>query len=216
MLESLTDDVTRIVETAGYLGVALLVAAESVIPPIPSELVLPLSGFVARRSQSSVLGMVVAATIGSVVGAWLLYAVSAAVGPDRLRGLVERRGRWLGVSTRDLERAERWFDRRAALAVAVGRCIPLIRSIVSVPAGVRRMPFIRFTVLTAIGSAVWNGVLIGMGAALGDQWHRVGDVVALVQVAVIVGAGSVLVTVVWRRTVRPRLISRAEARTPAQ
>ncbi len=207
MLDDLTDRVADVVEALGYLGVALLVALENVFPPIPSEVVLPLAGFVAGRGDASLPGMIAAATVGSVVGAWILYGIAAAVGPVRLRGFVVRHGKWFRLGERDLERAEEWFDRRSDAAVLIGRCIPLIRSIVSVPAGFRRMPFARFTVFTALGSLVWNAALIGAGAVLGDRWERVGDVVGLLQGAVIVAAVVLVAVIVWRRVLRPRLRS---------
>jgi membrane protein DedA with SNARE-associated domain len=205
MAGNLTDTVTSVVETLGYPGVALLVALESLFPPIPSEVVLPVAGFVAGRGDASLVGMIIAATVGSVVGSWVLYGVSAWVGPVRLHGFVARYGRWFRLQVHDLERAEDWFDRRAGAAVLLGRCVPLIRSLVSVPAGFRRMPFWRFTVLSAAGSLVWNVALVGAGALLGDRWEQVGDVVGLLQTAVIVGLVALVARFVWLRFLRPRL-----------
>ena len=205
MLDGLADWVTRVVETVGYVGVAALVALESVFPPIPSEIVLPLAGFVAGRGDASLIGMIVAATVGSVVGAWVLYGIAAAIGRHRLLRFVERYGRWFGVGADDVVRAEEWFDRRANVAVLVGRCVPLIRSLVSIPAGFRRMEPVRFTILTTIGSAVWNSALIGAGAILGDRWEQVGDYVSILQYAVV----SVIVLAVawfaWKRLIQPRI-----------
>jgi membrane protein DedA with SNARE-associated domain len=198
MLGDLANWVQDVINQFGYFGVALLVVIENVFPPIPSEIVLPFAGFVAQQgagaanaatdaaqSDTTVVGMMIAATIGSVVGALILYFVSAAIGPERLRGFVERFGKWFGVKSSDLVRAEEWFDRRSVAAVLVGRCVPLIRSIVSIPAGFRRMKLTSFVVLTAIGSAVWNIALIGAGAVLGDQWERVGEYVGVFQWLVI-------------------------------
>jgi len=198
MLGDLANWVQDVINQFGYLGVALLVVIENVFPPIPSEIVLPFAGFVAQQgasavnatadaaqSDTTVVGMMIAATVGSVVGALILYFVSAAIGPERLRGFVERFGKWFGVKSSDLVRAEEWFDRRSSAAVLVGRCVPLIRSIVSIPAGFRRMKLTSFVVLTAIGSAVWNIALIGAGAVLGDQWERVGEYVGVFQWLVI-------------------------------
>ena len=191
MLSNLASWVQDVIESLGYLGVALLVIAENLFPPIPSEIVLPFAGFVARRGDGSVIVMVVAATIGSVIGALVLYAIAAAIGPERIHTFVVRFGKWFGVKESDMVRAEEWFDRRSNAAVLVGRCVPLIRSLVSIPAGFRRMKFVPFITLTAVGSAVWNIALIGTGAALGDQWDRVGEYVGIFQwlvIAVIVGA----------------------------
>jgi membrane protein DedA with SNARE-associated domain len=205
MLDNLTEFVTDVVNTLGYPGVAGLVALENLFPPIPSEVILPLAGFVAGKGEASYLGMVLAATIGSVIGAWALYGIAAAIGPVRLDAFVTRFGRWFGLKPTDLRRAEEWFDRRAGAAVLVGRCIPLIRSIVSIPAGFRRMAIGRFTVLTALGSAVWNAALIGAGAILGDRWERVGSVVGLLQGVVVIVIVALLAWFVWVRFLRPRL-----------
>ena len=213
MLGDLANWVQDVINQFGYLGVALLVVIENVFPPIPSEIVLPFAGFVAQQSatadalnaaqsDTSVVGMMIAATIGSVIGALILYAISAAIGPERLRDFVERFGRWFGVKPSDLVRAEPWFDQRSAVAVLVGRCVPLIRSIVSIPAGFRRMKLTSFVVLTAIGSAVWNIALIGTGAVLGDQWERVGEYVGVFQWLVIATILILLVRFILTRVKR--------------
>ncbi len=217
MLGDLANWVQDVINQFGYFGVALLVVIENVFPPIPSEIVLPFAGFVAQQSASTanvaadaaqsdttVIGMMIAATVGSVVGALILYFVSAAIGPERLRAFVERFGKWFGVKSADLVRAEAWFDRRSTAAVLVGRCVPLIRSIVSIPAGFRRMKLTSFVMLTAIGSAVWNIALIGAGAVLGDQWERVGEFVGVFQWLVIVAVLLLLVRFVVSRLKKRR------------
>ena len=208
------DFVTDIVDRLGYLGVAFLVALENVFPPIPSEVVLPLAGFVAGRGDASLIGMILAATIGSTVGAWVLYGISSAIGPQRLHRFVVRYGRWFGLGAHDLQRAEEWFDRRSDIAVLLGRCVPLIRSIVSVPAGFRRMPFVRFTVLSTIGSLAWNSALIGAGAVLGERWEEVGDIVGLLQAAVVLGVIALAALVVWKKLIRPRLAAAGDLPLP--
>jgi membrane protein DedA with SNARE-associated domain len=204
MFEGLTDWVTQVVATLGYVGVALLVALENVFPPIPSEVVLPLAGFVAGRGDASLVGMLAAATGGSVVGAWVLYGISAAVGPQRLREFIARHARWLRVGQDDLTRAERWFDRRSDLAVLTGRCVPLIRSLVSVPAGFRRMPLLRFTAFTAAGSLVWNLALLGAGALLGGNWRRVGEAMDVLQAVLVAGAVAGVAWWSWTTWLQPR------------
>jgi membrane protein DedA with SNARE-associated domain len=199
VLSNLASWVQDVIESLGYLGVALLVIAENLFPPIPSEIVLPFAGFVARRGDGSVIVMVVASTIGSVIGALVLYAIAAAIGPERIHSFVVRFGKWFGVKESDMVRAEEWFDRRSNAAVLVGRCVPLIRSLVSIPAGFRRMKFVPFITLTAIGSAVWNIALIGAGAVLGDQWDRVGEFVGIFQWFVVAAIFGVILKFAWSK-----------------
>lgn len=185
MLSDIAAWVQDVIERLGAVGVALLVILENVFPPIPSEIVLPFAGFVAQRGDGSVIVMIFAATIGAVVGALILYGIAALIGPERLSTFIARFGRWFGVKPSDLQRAEQWFDRHAVAAVLLGRCVPLIRSVVSVPAGFRRMRIAPFLLYTAIGSIVWNTALIGAGAILGNQWDRVEPYVATLQWAVV-------------------------------
>jgi membrane protein DedA with SNARE-associated domain len=210
VLENLTNWATDIVERLGYLGVAMLVALENVFPPIPSEVVLGLAGYTASRGDAWVVGMVIAATIGSVVGAWILYGFSAAVGPVRLRAIIIRYGSWIGFGESDLDRAESWFDRRSRSAVLVCRCIPLIRSLISIPAGFRRMPLGAFTLFTLIGSLVWNTVLITAGYLLADQWEKVLEFTEPFQTLVVVLIGVLVVALVIRKVVLTKRARAAE------
>lgn len=211
MFDQLTEWVTEVVTALGYGGVAFLVALENLFPPIPSEVVLPLAGFVAGRGDAAVVGMIVAATIGSLVGAWALYLIAAAIGPARLHRLVGRYGKWFRIEEEDLARAESWFDRRGATAVLVCRCVPLIRSLVSIPAGFRRMPALRFTVLTMLGSLVWNTALISAGYALGERWEDVGDYVGYLQYALYLAIAGGLAWFAWRRFLCPAARERSGA-----
>jgi len=192
VLGDLASWVQDVIERLGAVGVALLVILENVFPPIPSEIVLPFAGFVAQRGDGSVVVMIFAATLGALVGALVLYGIAAVIGPERLAAFVARFGRWFGVKPADLVRAEQWFDRHAVAAVLLGRCVPLIRSIVSIPAGFRRMAITPFLLYTALGSLVWNTALIGAGAILGNQWERVEPYVATLQ-WVVVAAVALLV-----------------------
>lgn len=201
MLENLSDWAAGIVETVGYVGVALLVALESIFPPIPSELVLGLAGYTASRGDASMVGMIIAATIGSVVGAWTLYGFSAAVGPLRLRAVVIRYGAWIGFGESDLDRAEAWFDRRSRTAVLICRCVPLIRSLISIPAGFRRMPLGTFTAFTLIGSLVWNSTLVVSGYLLADHWDRMLAYTGPFQDVVLVVVGLLVVALIVRKVV---------------
>lgn len=201
MLETLTEWATAVVETLGYLGVAMLVALENVFPPIPSEVVLGLAGYTASRGDAWVVGMIIAATAGSVVGAWVLYGISAAIGPVRLRAILVRHGAWIGFGEADLARAEAWFDRRSRSAVLVCRCVPLIRSLISIPAGFRRMPLGAFTLFTLIGSLVWNTVLVTSGYLLADQWEHVLEFTEPFQTLVVIVIGLLVAASVIRSVI---------------
>ena len=203
MLSSLATWVQDVIEQLGYLGVALLVVLENVFPPIPSEIVLPFAGFVAQQGSDSVVLMILAATVGSVVGALIMYWIAAIIGDERLHAFTRRFGKWVQIREADLTRAEEWFDRHAMSAVLVGRCVPLIRSVVSIPAGFRRMKLIPYIAYTFLGSLVWNIALVGAGAVLGENWERVEPVVATFQWIVIVmilaGLARLAYVVVQRR-----------------
>lgn len=160
------------IESLGEVGVGALIALENIFPPIPSEIILPFAGFAASQGDVNLVLAWVAATIGALVGAFVLYGVGALIGLDRLHQLA--RTRWFFLfGEADLARGERFFDRHGAKVVLFGRCIPLVRSVVSVPAGVDRMPLARFALLTAIGSGVWNALFIGLGDAAGDNWEDI-------------------------------------------
>ncbi len=203
MLSNLTEWVTSVIETLGYVGVALLVALENLFPPIPSEVVLPFAGFVASDGDASLPGMIVAATIGSTAGALALYAIAGAIGPVRLKALTLHYGKWLRLSVKDVERAERWFDRRAVVAVLLGRCVPLIRSLVSVPAGFRRMPLPAFLLYTVIGSLIWNTGLIGAGFLLRERWEEIEPVMSVLQYIVVLAVLLAVAWFVWTRFLSP-------------
>lgn len=169
-LGGLTGWVAGVIDRLGETGVGLLVALESVVPPIPSEMVLAMAGYLAGEGRVNAVLVVVAATAGSVVSALLLYALGRAAGEDRLR-------RWLDrlplVDAEQLDRADRWFARYGQPAVLFGRMVPVVRSLVSIPAGASRMPPVRFAALTAAGSGAWNALFVGVGYALGSQWQQV-------------------------------------------
>lgn len=168
-LGGLTGWTASVIESLGELGVGLLVALENLLPPIPSEVVLSMAGYLAGAGRVNLVLVTIAATAGSVLGALALYWLGYALGEDRLR-------RWLDriplVDAEDLDKADRWFERHERSAVLFGRCAPVVRSLVSIPAGANRMPLGLFTLLTAIGSGVWNTIFVGGGYALGSRWQQ--------------------------------------------
>lgn len=153
----------------GYVGLALLLIAENLFPPIPSEVVLPLAGFLVGRGELGFWQALLASTFGSLAGALILYALGRYGG----RRLVLRYGRFLRVDEDGLDRADGWFRRYGDWVVLFARVVPFARSVVSIPAGVMKMPAIRFTAMTALGSLAWNTLLIGSGVVLGANWQRV-------------------------------------------
>lgn len=212
----LTDWVVSVIDAIGYVGVLLLTAIENIFPPIPSEVVLPAAGFSAAKGSANLWGMVLAATIGSVIGAWALYLAAASLGWTRIHLLAARHGRWLGVKPKDLDRAEAWFADRSTLAVLICRCVPLLRSLVSVPAGLHRMAPVPFTLYTAIGSAVWNTALIVAGYKLGASWERVGEIIGTFQYVVIAAFGAAAGWWIWTRFVSAEHRARRRAEELAE
>ncbi|MBB3045255.1 VTT domain-containing protein [Nocardioides soli] len=174
----------------GAPGVGVLLAVEAVFPPIPSEIVLPLAGFAANQGTFSLIAALAWATIGSMVGALLLYEAGRRFGRDRVLAI------WLRlplVDEHDFARTEAWFDEHGQKAVFFGRMVPLFRSLISIPAGTQRMPYGRFVLLTLAGSTLWNTAFILGGYLLGEEWHRIEEVAGWLQLAVVaavVAAGA--------------------------
>lgn len=165
--------VTGLLESLGYAGLVLLMFLENVFPPIPSELIMPLAGYTATRGQLAIAGVIVAGTAGSVLGALPLYWLGRRVGQDRLRTLAERHGRWLAVSPDEIDRASAWFARHGRWVILFGRLVPGVRSLISIPAGINRMPLVPFLLLTTLGSGVWTAILALLGYQLGSRFGEV-------------------------------------------
>ncbi|MEV6259871.1 DedA family protein [Streptomyces sp. NPDC051784] len=190
---------TGLVETLGGPGAGLAIALENLFPPLPSEVILPLTGFAAGQGVLSLPSALFWTTLGSVVGAVVLYWIGAAFGRERMRALWARLPL---VKESDLVRTEEWFGRHGTKAVFFGRMVPVFRSLISVPAGVERMPVPVFVTLTALGSLIWNSVLVMAGYWLGDRWDVVGDYVGLASKAVLALVAVAAVTWVVRRVRR--------------
>ena len=169
------DWILSVIQGFGLPGLAGLMILENVFPPIPSELVIPLAGFLAAQGLLPLLGAFLAATGGAVAGALFWYYAGRLVGRNRLRAFAARRGRWIGFTVSDLDAAERWFARHGDKVVLFGRMVPGIRTFVSIPAGLAGMPLPRFLALTAAGSAAWTALLLGAGYLLDANYERVAD-----------------------------------------
>ncbi len=192
--------VLDVIAALGYVGLALLLIAENLFPPIPSEVVLPLAGFLVGRGDLVFWQALLAATFGSVAGALILYALGRYGG----RKLVLRYGRFLHVDEEGLDRADGWFRRYGDWVVLFARVVPLARSVVSIPAGTMKMPAIRFTVLTALGSLAWNTLLIGAGVILGANWQVVETWVGSYSNVVLVVAALAVATLLVAHRLRKR------------
>jgi membrane protein DedA with SNARE-associated domain len=203
----MADWIRSVLEAWGPLGVGLLTAVETILPPIPSELILPLAGFVAREGAMNVVLAWAAATLGGVAGATLLYWLGAWLGYQRLRRLAGRR--WFVVaSRRDIDRGYALFLRHGSWIVAAARCVPVVRGVVSLPAGMTGMPLPKFLALTTAGTAVWNAAFIAAGWFLAEKWHRVdaytGPAALVVLGMIVVGLG-ILASRRHRERTRARL-----------
>lgn len=180
----------------GYFGVWFLIFFENVFPPIPSELILPLSGFFTTSTSLTLPGVIVAATVGSVTGAFILYGVGRLLSRERLMTFFGTRPmRLLGFKPDDIASAVDWFDRKGQVTVLICRCIPIVRSLISIPAGTAKMSVVKFSLYTLVGSAVWNTILCSLGAAAGSAWETVtaqaewvSDIVKYVIIALVVVA----------------------------
>ncbi len=192
-----------LMEKLGAPGAGLAVAAENLFPPLPSEVILPLAGFAASRGDLGLAAAIIFTTLGSVVGALALYGVGAGLGRNRTRALA---GKLPLVKVEDVDKAEDWFNRHGAKAVLIGRLVPVVRSLISVPAGVERLPVPLFVLLTTIGSGIWNTLLIVAGYQLGERWHVVESSVGVLQWVVLGGA---VAAVAWFVIVKLRARSSA-------
>ena len=201
-LASLASWTQNTLEGGGYPILAILVVLENLFPPIPSEIILPLAGYYVFQGTLSFAPAVLAATVGSLVGALVIYAVGRYGG----RPILERWGHLVRLKQRDLDRADAWFDKRARLFVFFGRLLPGLRSVVSVPAGLSEMPLGWFVGLTFVGSLLWNSLLIGAGSILGANWERVstvvGDATPIVLVAFVIACVATAIYYVRRRRTR--------------
>lgn len=180
-----------LMERLGGPGAGLAIAAENLFPPMPSEIILPLAGFTASQGSFSLAGAIAWTTAGSLAGALLLYTLGAVFGRERFRAVW---GKLPLVDLEDLDRTEAWFDKHGRKAIFFGRMIPIFRSLISIPAGIERMPVLVFSALTLAGSLIWNTIFVVAGYQLGENWHLVEGYAGLFQKVVIV---VVAVAVVW-------------------
>ena len=193
--------ITNLVDAGGYLGVVFLMFLENVFPPIPSELVMPLAGFATARGELSFAGVVAAGTLGSLLGALPLYGLGRWASEERLVRWADQYGRWLRISGADIHAADAWFDRHGGKAVFLGRLVPGVRSLISIPAGMAEMPLVPFLLYTTLGTAIWTAALAWAGRLLGDHYDRVATYVGPAS-WVVAGLLAVAAAVWWLRRKR--------------
>ncbi len=191
----MTDWVVRLIEQSGYLGVGFLMFLETVFPPIPSEVIMPVAGVSAANGRMNFALAVAAGTAGAMLGNIVWYLAARALGHDRLKPIVSRHGRWMTLSWRDVERAHGWFDRHGIAFVFLGRLIPTVRSLVSIPAGLLDMRFRNFLIASTLGTALWTALLAGAGFKLQENFDNVGEVIGPVSNLVL---ATLALSYVWR------------------
>jgi membrane protein DedA with SNARE-associated domain len=191
MLESITNTINSL----GYVGIALLMALENIIPPIPSELIMPLAGFTVTQGKLNFFSVVIAGTFGSVIGASPWYFVGKFWGLKRIKTIADRYGKWLTISGKDVQKAKDWFDRKGDIATALGRLVPGIRTYISVPAGISKMPILPFFFYSTLGSIVWVTFLTASGYLLGANYKLV--VIYLKPISILVLLVIIALSIYW-------------------
>jgi len=190
--------IIEVMNSYGYIGILLLIALENIFPPIPSEVILTFSGFLTTTSDATVIGVIIFSTIGSVVGAIVLYGIGLLLDVHRLEKIVDRWGHILRLTRKDIRKADAWFHKFGVWAVLVGRLVPLVRSLISIPAGMAHMNFGVFLLFTTIGSLIWNSILVNVGAAVGSSWSTIAGYMDTYSNVVVIILGVLFVLfVIW-------------------
>lgn len=198
---NIVDWAVKIMGAMGGPGVAFLLFLENVFPPIPSEVILPLAGVTVGTGTHSFLSILIWATLGGLAGAYLLYGLGYLFGADRVRWLCEKLPL---LEVEDFQNSVDWFDRHGRLGIFFGRMVPGVRSLISIPAGIYKMPLLQFTGLSLAGSAIWNALFIGLGTILGDNWHAIEPYTNVISNVVYVTIAALLLWFVLSRIRRNR------------
>ena len=186
ILSAINNWVQGLIASAGYPGLGLVMVLENLFPPIPSEIILPLAGYMTLRGHFTLVGVTAVGTLGSVAGALVLYGLGWWLDESRVRHLLGHYGRYAMLSEEDLDRALTWFNRYGEPTIFLARLVPIVRSLISVPAGLARMSIPRFIVFTALGTGLWSFFLAWAGRMLGANWSRAADFVSHYQNVVVV------------------------------
>ncbi len=198
--------ITSVMSDYGYFGIFLLIMLENIFPPIPSEVILTVGGFMTTTTAMTIPGVILASTAGSVIGAVLLYGVGLLLDVERLEKIVDKYGNWLRVKKDDIHKADAWFDRFGIWTVFFGRLIPVVRSLISIPAGMSNMRFWLFITFTTIGTLLWNTVLVFVGEAVGENREQIMHQLELYSnvVYALIGIGFIVAVWYYIRKIRIR------------
>ncbi|MBD1925152.1 DedA family protein [Trichocoleus sp. FACHB-90] len=169
----MVDWITNTMQSLGYVGIGLLMFLENLFPPIPSELIMPLAGFTVAKGNMNFVLAVTAGVLGTMLGALPWYYVGKLVGEENLKRLANKYGKWIGLSSKDIDKADNWFDKHGGKAVFYGRLVPGVRTLISLPAGISGMPLVPFLLYSTLGTTLWVGLLTYAGYALGDNYELV-------------------------------------------
>lgn len=189
--------ITNLVSEYGYFAIFMLIMVENVFPPIPSEVILTVGGFMTSSTDMTIFGVVLASTAGSVAGAVVLYGLGLLIDVERLEKIVDRYGQVLRVKKSDIHRADAWFDRYGIWTIFFARLVPLVRSLISIPAGMSNMKFWLFAIFTALGTLLWNTFLVLIGEAVGDNREAIMKQLGIYSNVVYVLLGIAALVVVW-------------------
>lgn len=187
--------ITQTMASLGYVGIGLLMFLENLFPPIPSELIMPLAGFTVAKGELQLVPAIAAGVIGTVLGAFPWYYLGHFVGEERIRDWFDRHGKWLGISGKDIDNAQRWFQRYEGKAVFLGRMVPGVRTLISLPAGLCKMELVPFLIYTTLGTVGWVGLLTFSGYLLGDNYELVEKYLSVISKLVL--ATLVLALTLW-------------------
>ena len=195
----MADWVIRLIEQSGYLGVAFLMFVETIFPPIPSEVIMPVAGVAAGQGRMNFYGVVASGTAGAMLGNITWYLAARALGIERLHPFIDKYGHWLTISWPEVERAERWFRVNGPFFVFLGRMLPTVRSLVSVPAGLLRMRFKTFVVASTVGTLGWTALLAGAGFKLGENYSDIDQIIGPASTAILALLALTYLWRVWRQ-----------------
>jgi membrane protein DedA with SNARE-associated domain len=198
--------ITRTMESLGYLGIGLLMFLENLFPPIPSELIMPLAGFTVAKGNMQMVPAIAAGVIGTVLGAFPWYYAGMILGEKRLMDLADKYGKWLTVSSRDIEKAIAWFNQYGGRAVFICRLVPGVRTLISLPAGISRMNLGMFLLYSTLGTIIWTSLLTYAGFLLGDNYDLVDEYLAPVSKIVLLVLLLAFGVWVWRRKQKQRSV----------